>query len=92
MLYHITVINLLLSGYLLFVATTIDIVIADAAAIEIQEMQIFACLHYSYCVPKSVYPTASANYHTSHKITANYHIFSIIFFQEMCDINCSTSV
>ncbi len=36
---------------------TVNIVIADAAAIEMQGMQIFAFLHYSYCVPKSVYPT-----------------------------------
>ncbi len=36
---------------------TVDIVIADMAAIEMQEMQILAFLHYSYCVPKSVYPT-----------------------------------
>ncbi len=36
---------------------TVNIVIADAAAIEMQEMQILAFLHYSHCVPQSVYPT-----------------------------------
>ncbi len=40
-----------------WIMSTVNIVIADAAAIEMQEMQILAFLHYSYCVPKSVYPT-----------------------------------